>query len=141
MILIDAGPLLALHDRRDVAHLPCIEATRQIGAEPIVTTWPCITEAMYFLGISGGFHLQAPAGEVARHGYLEIADLSLPEAELTAMLMEKYSDLPMDLADATLVAMAQVCACKKVLTLDEHFYVYRLRDGGTLMLLLDEGTP
>jgi uncharacterized protein len=49
--------------------------------------------------------------------------------------MEVYQDHPMDLADATLVAVADTRGWRKVFTLDTHFYSYRLRDGGALEVI------
>lgn len=42
--------------------------------------------------------------------------------------MEKYRDVPMDLADASLVAAAETRGSKRIFTLDSDFYVYRLKD-------------
>lgn len=46
--------------------------------------------------------------------------------------MAQYRDLPMDLADASLVAAAEATGWRRVFTLDRHFRAYRLRDGSTL---------
>ena len=45
----------------------------------------------------------------------------------TRALMAKYRDLPMDLADASLVAAAEALNLKRVFTLDSDFRVYRFR--------------
>ena len=47
-------------------------------------------------------------------------------------LMEKYRDMPMDLADASLVALAEAQGYRRVFSLDSDFYVYRLADGSAL---------
>jgi len=57
--LTDAGPLIALIDKgQAVAHQQCLEAQQNLRG-PLLTTWPCFTEAMYFLG-----HLGRPRGSV-----------------------------------------------------------------------------
>lgn len=52
MILCDAGPLVALLDRSDADHLRCMAVLR--GISDMLTTWPCLTEAMYLLGRESG---------------------------------------------------------------------------------------
>lgn len=50
MNLVDAGPLIALIDENQTnEHLRCLEVTAQLKG-PMLTTWPCWAEAMYFLG-------------------------------------------------------------------------------------------
>ena len=53
-------------------------------------------------------------------------------AELTA----QYCDAPMDLADASLAAVAESEARRQVFTVDRQFYVYRLGDGAVLQVVL-----
>jgi len=49
--------------------------------------------------------------------------------------MEKYQDTPMDLADASLVAVAESLSIRDVFTLDSDFRIYRLADGSTLNII------
>jgi predicted nucleic acid-binding protein len=44
-------------------------------------------------------------------------------------LMGQYRDLPMDFADATLVAVGEAIRLRRILALDAHFHAYRTRDG------------
>ncbi len=93
---------------------------------PLVTTWPAFTEAMYLLSRAGG-----PAGRDALWrlvitNRLEVLDLSRSVVERSAALMKTYADRPMDLADATLVALAEERGDRRVFTLDSDFEVYRL---------------
>ena len=57
MILVDAGPLIALIDRGEPDHERCVETLSKLTA-PMVTTWPAFTEAMYLLGSAGGWKAQ-----------------------------------------------------------------------------------
>ncbi|MCT7972112.1 hypothetical protein [Laspinema olomoucense] len=50
------------------------------------------------------------------------------ECEPMKVLMDKYQDIPMDLADASLVAVAESQKIKRIFILDSDFYVYRLYD-------------
>ena len=58
MILTDTGPIVALLDRRQSAHLRCVEVYRS-ELLPIVTTWPCFVKAMYLLGKLGSWRSQS----------------------------------------------------------------------------------
>ena len=53
---------------------------------------------------------------------------SVAEAVRMQALMEKYKDVPMDLADASIVVLAEASGLKQVFTLDTDFYVYRIAD-------------
>ncbi len=55
MILTDTGPLVALLNRNDPNHVVCAEAAKALPPEPLITTWPCFTEAMYLLHRAGGY--------------------------------------------------------------------------------------
>ena len=51
--------------------------------------------------------------------------------------MEKYRDTPMDLADASLVATAEVLRLKRIFTLDSDFLIYRLNDQAAFEIVPD----
>ena len=132
MILTDTGPLVALIDPNDPYRAVCLEASRILGAEVMVTTWQCFTEVMHFLGREGGHRLQDRLWDMRRTGRLEIHSTTGPEADRMADLMRKYQDTPMDLADSSLIAMAESRSIRRVFTLDEEFYIYVLADGSAL---------
>ena len=124
MTLTDAGPLVALIDADEADHEVC-QLVPQGLRLPLLTTWPAFTEAMYLLGRAG---TQGPPAlwRLALTDRLEIAELSRPALERSAALMAKYADLSMDLANATLVAMAEERGERQIFTLDSDFTVYRL---------------
>jgi predicted nucleic acid-binding protein len=124
--LTDAGPLIAIIDADEPDHAACLEALDQITL-PLVTTWPAFTEAMYLLGRAGGIRGQLALWQLVETERLVIAELSLPARNRSARLMQQYADQPMDLADATLVALAEERGDHKMFTLDADFLVYRLR--------------
>lgn len=128
MILTDAGPLIALIDRGEADHARCVEALTQI-ALPLVTTWPAFTEAMYLLGEAGGWTGQAALWTMVERADVQVADLSAALIVRMPILMARYRDLPMDLADASLVALAEEHGLDRVFTLDGDFRVYRLPRG------------
>lgn len=132
MTLTDAGPLLAILDIRDQHHTRCTEAAAALEPGPMLTTWPCFTEAMYLLHRAGGFRFQAALWELYADGHVIVHDLSPKEIARMSALMAQYRDTPMDLADASLVAVAESGSHRRVFTLDRHFWTYRLADGSAL---------
>jgi len=104
----------------------------------MLTTWPCFTEAMYLLGQTGGWRFQATLWALRANGRLKLHELSSSEADRIAALMEKYRDTPMDLADASLVVVAESQSLRRVFTTDGHFRIYRLKDGSVLEMMPSE---
>ncbi len=94
----------------------------------MLTTWPVLTEAMYLLGDAGGWPAQRALWAMIERGALEVAELRTSEIARARALMEKYRDAPMDLADATLVAVGEARGLKRMFTLDSDFGVYRYRN-------------
>lgn len=101
----------------------------------MLTTWPAFTEATYLLGAGGGWPAQAQLWRLIQRGTLQLADLSEPLIERMARLMERYADLPMDLADASLVALADQMGQRSIFSVDRDFHVYRLADGRVFTVL------
>ena len=126
MTLTDAGPLIAIIDADEADHVACVAALDGLSL-PLVTTWAAFTEAMYLVVRAGGNRGRQALWRLVESQRLLVADLSPSAVERTAALMEKYSDRPMDLADATLVALAEERSERRIFTLDADFHVYRLR--------------
>lgn len=122
MILVDAGPLVAVIDADDRHHVACAAALRKLQP-PLVTAWPAVVEAMYLLE---EFRAQDALWQMILRGVLVIEPLDAKDLGRARDLMAKYRDLPMDLADAALVALAERLSCRRVFTLDRRdFRVYR----------------
>ena len=121
MTLTDTGPLLAALDKRDPHHAACIAVMRRLPPGPLLTTRPCFTEAMYLLGEVGGFRYQSLLWNMLESGKLEIQHLGPAEMARMAELMRKYQDTPMDLADASIVAAAELRGLRRVFTIDGDF--------------------
>lgn len=123
MILLDTGPIVAFFDSSDDYHKICVDVLKSV-TEPLVTTWPVLTESFYLLGFS--WKAQDNLWEFMMRGGVEILSLDDMQQARCRQLMEKYADLPMDLADGTLVVLAESKRVKKVFTLDHRdFQVYR----------------
>ena len=125
MTLVDAGPLIATIDRGDPHHRRCAEALARLP-KPLVTTWPAFSEAMHLLHDAGGWRGASLLWDLVLCGEQVVHDLERHMIERMAMLMRKYQDLPMDLADASLVALAEARGLAQIVTLDSDFSVYRL---------------
>ena len=122
-VLIDAGPLVAIIDQADPAHEACVAALKALRGS-LVTVWPAFTEAMYLLRES--WRGQKALWSRLEMGALTLAPLDGADAPRIRELMEKYRDLPIDLADAALVRVAERESLVRVVTLDRvHFAVYR----------------
>jgi predicted nucleic acid-binding protein len=132
MSLTDTGYLVVLLDADDPYHATCTAAAQRLPSSPLLTTWVCFTEAMYLLGAVGGYRYQAALWHLRSAGRLVLHDLTAAEADRMAVLMERYQDTPMDLADASLVVGAESRALHRVFTTDSDFHIYRLADGSTL---------
>jgi len=122
MTLVDAGPLVALVDADDKHHAACVEAARRLRP-PLLTVWPAVAEAMYLLE-----HARArdTLWEMLQRRTPTLADLGHEDVPRMRELMAKYGDLPMDLADAALVRVAERDHIRRVFTIDRaDFSVYR----------------
>jgi predicted nucleic acid-binding protein len=130
--LADTGPLVATFDRGDPQH----RRARQFLAGfkgNLIATWPVVTEVCHLLPrhIEDRFMAWAGAGGLVLY---ELPADALPDLR---KLMQKYSDLPMDLADASLVWLADQIDLLDVATLDESdFAAYRTASGRAFRNLL-----
>lgn len=122
-VLVDAGPLVALIDASDPYHEKC-KTTLAWITDPLLSAWPVITEAMYLLGFSE--RAQDGLWDLVESEAIGLAPLDATDAPRMRELMSKYRDLPMDLADAALVRVAERDRVRRLFTLDRrHFAIYR----------------
>jgi predicted nucleic acid-binding protein len=132
-VLVDAGPLVALLDRSDHHHGEVAAALEGIH-DDLVSVWPVLVEAMYLLSFD--WRAQRALWEMLEIGAVQLLPLGQPDIPEMKSLMEKYRDLPMDVADAALVRVADREGIRRVLTLDQRdFNVYRLSRKGRFTLL------
>lgn len=132
-LLVDAGPLVAILNRRDRHHRACLDVLRQLR-RPLLSTWMPVTEAMYLLDFS--ISAQGALLEMIERGALQILDLVPGDLSAMHRLMRKYRDQPMDFADASLVQMANRLGLTEIFTLDRRdFGVYRLSKDRAFQIL------
>jgi hypothetical protein len=131
-VLVDTGPLVAIIDASDAFHERCIDILRELR-DPLFTVWPVVTEAMHLVGSPVA---QERLWEVLEDGGLRLQPLDAADAPRMRALMRKYRDLPMDLADAALVRVAEREQLHTVFTIDRSdFSVYRLHGSRRFRLL------
>jgi predicted nucleic acid-binding protein len=120
--LVDASVLVALFNKRDAWHSRCRELLRSFGGR-LVSSEAALTEALYLLSDP---RLQQLCLTAFNNGSVTLAATEdrLPRCQA---LMQQYADLPMDFADATLVALAEAMNIREIWTLDGDFQVYRLK--------------
>ncbi|HSY49286.1 MAG TPA: PIN domain-containing protein [Thermoanaerobaculia bacterium] len=133
MILIDAGPLVALISASDRHHAACRATLKRID-EPIATVWPAFTEAMYLL--RGSLPAQTVLWQMVQREAIGFMPLTVDDAYRMRQLMEKYYDLPMDLADAALVRVAERERISRIFTIDRRdFTIYKPAGIGRFSML------
>jgi uncharacterized protein len=133
-IVVDTGPLVALFKRRDHEHA---RVSRFLQQHPcaLVTTWPVVAEAWHLIGRPARlkFVRWVAAGGVA------VMDVGADGALVMLALLEKYRDRPMDLADASLVVLAERIGIDEILTIDRSdFDVYRLAGNRCFVQVLQQ---
>ena len=123
-LLLDTGAFVALIDRSETRHSECL-AVLESWEGPILTTEAVLTETFYLVGPT--WPSQKNCVEFFLRGAFVLIPSSQASLRQVAALMEKYQDLPMDFADATLVALAEESQIDQIFTLDRRgFSTYRL---------------
>ena len=121
--IIDTGPWVALIDRSESRHLDCVQWLKDFRGH-LYSTEAVLTEVMYLLNFSAA--AQAAALDFVIQSIVEIVPIDIESAQMMKTLIQKYADLPMDYADATLVCLARETGMRHIATLDKKdFSIYR----------------
>ena len=128
---IDANALLLLALPEDNPRAAAaVRAEADAQDTPLVTNWACVGEAFYLLAARRRRDRVPTLWAVVRNAtVIAVRHPTPPEEARAQEVTAKYADLPADLADALLVAAAEVLDDVKILTLDRDFRVYRTADG------------
>jgi hypothetical protein len=128
MVIVDTGFWLALADRQDTYHKSAKRTLQQVD-EQLITTWCVVTETCYMLLKRKGVPAQAAFMTSISNNAFELFDLQSQHAPRIAQLMQQYANLPMDLADASLVIFAKELGHGRILSVDyRDFNTYRWKN-------------
>jgi len=119
MVIADTGFWLALANRRDAYHAAARMAYQGLS-EPLVMTWPVMTETCHLLLARLGPATQIKFVKSFAEGAFQVFDLRHAHTARLQHLMAQYADLPMDLADASLVILAEHLGHGRILSTDQR---------------------
>ncbi|MDH5718884.1 MAG: PIN domain-containing protein [Spirochaetia bacterium] len=120
--LVDSGPLVALFNRADKYHKETISLLKKEKIQ-LYTTWPVITEVSYLLSSNNKIVIDFLTWVYS--GGIQLIEITIIDLKRIIALIEKYSDLPTDFADASLVSISEREDIKNIFSFDTDFYVYK----------------
>jgi uncharacterized protein len=137
VIAVDTGFLYALADVRDTWHTRVI-AHADTAIEGWITTWPVVFEACYLLRTRLDLRFVQALLDDVTAGELLVWDLPAAGASQVGVLMRKYATLPMDLADASLLLLAEHLGHGRILSTDlRNFGTYRWKNRKPFINLME----
>jgi len=132
-ILVDAGPLIALFDKDDKYHNSVIKFLKQFNGQ-LITTWPVITDVTHLLSFN--VNVQINFLEWLKREAVTIINLENIHLERIIQLSMKYSDVPMDFADSSLIVIAELTNITDIITIDSDYYIYKTKNRKSLNNIL-----
>jgi len=131
--IIDSGPIIALFDGSDKYHQIVVNFLKSFKGE-LISSWAVITEVSHMLDFN--LNVQIDFLKWCELGGIKIYDISQEEIKNIRVMMEKYIDIPMDLADGTLMYIASKESIKHIVSIDSDFDIYRTLKKQSLTNLL-----
>jgi len=132
-IIVDAGPLIALFDKDDKYHNSVLKFLKTFDGQ-LITSWPVITEVTHLLNFN--VNVQIDFLEWLKREAVTIVNLENIHLERIIQLSKKYSDVPMDLADSSLIVIAELTNITDIITIDSDNYIYKTKNKKLLNNLL-----
>lgn len=127
-VIADSGFWIALFNRNDAHHPRAVDILGTLDRR-LVTTWPVLTETCHVLLRRGGFTTQRRFIESWVKGYFDVHEIGSHQASRIDSLMLRYQALLMDLADASLVLLAEELGSGDILSTDRRdFDAYRWKN-------------
>jgi predicted nucleic acid-binding protein len=135
VIIIDTGFLVALLNRTEQSHTWVKTQLSNISS-PLLTCEPVITETCFLLQ-------KIYQGEDTILNLIDRGKIQIPfrldeESSTIRDLMQRYQSVPMSLADACLVRMAEIYPNSILLTLDSDFRIYRKNKNQMISLIIPD---
>ena len=128
MILVDTGAWLALADRGDLFHARCTEFFRR-NREPLMTTYPVLVECVHLMFKRIGVQRTIGWVDTLRSQGVGVFVMTADHLARITALMQQYADLPMDMADASLVLLAEEQGEGRIVSTDQRdFHAYRWKN-------------
>ena len=146
MIIVDTGFWVALFNDRDQYYQRAQDILAKYPYEPLITTWCVLTETSHLLLQRSSNTYQGVQKQIKfmsvfqKHPQkFQLFDLQETHFARINFLMEKYQNLPMDLADASLVILAEELGEGRILSIDERdFNAYRWKNTKPFQNLFDQ---
>ena len=128
LIISDTGYFAALANPKDRYHQRALLTSKNI-TDDLITTWPVITETCHYLIKEVSPKAQALLLATIKSGFIQVVEIKNSNLKQMSELIIKYSDLPMDLADASLVILAEELGHGRILSTDlRDFRTYRWKN-------------
>ena len=132
-VLVDTGPIVAILLESDEHHETCVEQLHHIRV-PLLTCWPVITEAAWLLRAYPRA-IRKLLSSFQRRPF-ELVPLGETDLPGVAAILAKYEGLRLQLADASLMHLANREGIEMIFTLDRRdFGVLRMAHGKKLRLI------
>ncbi len=131
--ILDTGPWVALIDKSESKHDICVRWLKNFSGK-LYSTESVLTEVLYLLNFS--VKAQTAAIDFVLKSVVEIIPSSVESMKKVKILMKKYSDLPMDYADATIVCLAMDTGIYNIITLDQKdFNIYKFKKKQSFVIM------
>ena len=125
MILVDTGPIVAAASKRDEHHATCLAVLSSLREPPLITSL-VVMEVCYFLSTRATPAAEAGFLRSVAVGTLDLVNLGPDDLTRSTELVERYANLPLGAADASVIAVAERLRIRQILTLDRaHFSIVR----------------
>lgn len=139
-IIVDTGFWLALKNSKDNYHQQAVDCLQRYQQQRFISTWPVLTEVCYLLARHLGQQSAIQFITLYAQRGFDVFNLEHKHADKIALLMTRYADLPMDLADASLVLLAEELGHGNIFSTDKRdfeTYRWKQRDPFNNLLMVD----